>query len=357
IRPLGAVIFGYVGDLIGRKRVLTITIAVMAVPTTLMGCLPTYAEIGIAAPILLALLRIVQGLSVSGELIGSIVYLIEDGPKDRRGFFGSISYIGAFLGILMGSLFGALISGLFDPAAVEDWAWRIPFLAGSILGIVGYLVRRKLPELPQRGDRADSPVVETVRDHLKPLAQGFAVVMLVGAGFVMMFVYIITWLRQMTHEPRAEILTINSLSMAVLVLAVMVSGMPSDKIGRKPLVLFSAGGTALLAYPLLWLMHHDSAVLILCGQFGFAILVGTICGVMPVILTELFPWRIRVSAAGIAYNVPFTLFGGTAPMIGAWLVARSGDAMAIAWYLSALALITFLVSLTLRETKDMPLPT
>ena len=152
------------------------------------------------------------------------------------------------------------------------------------------------------------------------------------------------------------ILTINSLSMMVLVLAVMASGMLSDKIGRKPMVLFSAGGTALLAYPLLWLMHHDSAALILCGQFGFAILVGTLCGVMPVILTELFPWRIRVSAASIAYNIPFTLFGGTAPMIGAWLVARSGDAMAIAWYVSALALIAFLVALTLRESKDAPLP-
>lgn len=357
VRPLGAVVFGYVGDLVGRKRVLTITVAVMAVPTTLIGALPTYAEIGIAAPLLLVLLRIVQGLSVSGEFTGSFVYLIEDGPKERRGFFGSISFLGAFLGILMGSLIGASISGMVGSAAIEDWAWRLPFLAGSVLGIVGYLVRRKLPELPLHGDRAASPVVELLSKNVKELFQGFAVVMLLASGFVMMFVYAITWIRQQTHEPRAEILTINSISMAVLVVAVMVSGQLSDKIGRKPLVLFSAGGMTLFAYPLLWLMHHDNAALILCGQLGFAILLGTVCGVAPAILTELFPWRIRASAAGIAYNIPFTLFGGTAPMLGAWLVATTGNAMSIAWYLMAIGLLAFIASLTLRETKDAPLAT
>ena len=357
VRPIGGVIFGYIGDLVGRKRVLTITVAVMAVPTTLIGCLPTYAEIGIAAPILLVLLRITQGISASGELAGSFIYLIEDGPSEKRGFSGAISFIGALIGIITGSLFGALISSLFDAAAVQDWAWRLPFLAGSVLGIIGYLIRRKLPELPQRSERATSPIVEVFTNHLKPLIQGMAILMLFGATFVLMFVYIITWLQQVTHEPRSEILTINSISTAVLILAVIASSKCSDKIGRKPLILFSTGGLVLFAYPLLWLMHHDNVALILCGQFGFAILAGTISGVAPAVLAELFPWRIRVSAASLAYNVPITVFGGTAPMVGAWLVTRTGDAMAIAWYVSALAIISFLVSLTLHETKDAPLPT
>ena len=356
VRPVGGIIFGYIGDLVGRKRVLTLTVAFMAVPTTLIGCLPTYAEIGIAASILLVLLRIMQGISASGELAGSFVYLIEDGPSDRRGFFGAVSLGGALLGVVSGSVFGALISGLFDPAAVGDWAWRLPFLAGSVLGVIGYLIRRKLPELPPHGERSASPVVELFKNHLKPLGQGIAIVMLWAAGFVLMFVYIITWLRQVTHDPRAEILTINSISMVIVILAVMTTARLSDRVGRKPLILFSSGALVLLAYPLLWLMHHDSVALILCGQFGFAILLGTICGVAPALLTELFPWRIRVTATSLACNIPITLFGGTAPMVGAWLVVRTGDAMAIAWYVSALALIAFLVALTLRESKDAPLP-
>ena len=355
MRPLGGVVFGYVGDLVGRKRVLTVTVALMAVSTTLIGVLPTYAEIGIAAPLLLLLLRIVQGLAAAGEMPGSFVYLIESGPDDERGVFGSITLLGAFLGILAGSALGALITGSVSGAALEGWAWRLPFLAGSVLGIVGLALRRKLQELPPLGEPAASPVVEVIKTCRRELLQGFGIVLVFGVSFVLMFVYIVTWLRQQTHEPQAEILATNSISMVVLVAVTLAAAKLSDGIGRKPLLLFASAGLTAFAYPLLWLMHHDSLAMILCGQLGFALFIGAISGVMPATLGELFPRRVRVSAVALGYNVPMALFSGTAPLVGAWLVTTTGDAMAIAWYLMVVGLLGLTTALTLRETKGAAL--
>lgn len=354
VRPFGAVLFGYLGDRIGRKRVLTVSILLMATPTTLIGTLPTYEDIGIYAPILLVFLRISQGLSASGELTGSIIYLIESGPSDRRGFFGSVSFVGAILGILCGSLVGALISAVGGPEMLEDWGWRIPFLAGSLLGIVGYLLRRRIPELPNRQDASPSPVMELFSGYRKQMLLGVPVAMLQGCGFVMLFVYLVTWLERQTGEPRADILAINSLSMVVLAIAAGTAGALSDRFGRRPILITAAAGMTVLAYPLLWLVGHANLALIMIGQAGFAILVGTVGGMVGVTLAELFPWRIRVTATSVTYNVSVMLFAGTAPMIGAWLVHITHHPMSIAWYLMAISVLALIAAFAMRETRGLP---
>ncbi len=351
MRPVGAVLFGYVGDLLGRRRVLTLSVVMMAVPTFLVGLLPTHADIGLAAAALLVLLRMVQGVSVGGEYTGSFVFLVEHAPEGRRGFFGSWSLIGATGGILLGSAVGALITGLTTEAQLVAWGWRIPFVAGVIVGLVGLVVRRGIPEEAPSGERVASPLVEAVTRSRKPLLQAAGLNMMNAVTFYTVFIYMATWLVRQVGETHATALDINTLSMVVLAAVVPIVAIASDRVGRKPFLLLGSAGIAVLAYPLVWLMHHRDFAMILSGQIGFAVLLGTFTGVIPATIAELFPRRVRVSAASISYNLPFALFGGTAPLVAAWLVTVTHDAMAISWYLSGVAAFTFFVSLTLRETR------
>ncbi len=355
MRPVGAVVFGYVGDLLGRKKALTLSVTMMAVPTFLVGLLPTHAQIGIAAAALLVLLRMIQGVSVGGEYTGSIVFLVEHAPAARRGFFGSWSLIGSTGGILLGSAVGALITGLTTDAQLASWGWRLPFLSGVLIAFVGYAIRRGIPDQPVTAEAEGSPLVEAVTKSRKALLQAAGLNVMSAVTFYTVFIYMATWLVLQVGETHAQALEINTLSMVLLAVVVPVIALWSDRIGRKPFLVVGSAGIALFSYPLVWLMHHHSFTMILCGQFGFALLLGTFTGVIPATIAELFPRRVRMSAASVSYNVPFALFGGTAPMVAAWLVTETRDAMAISWYLSGIAAFSFIVSLTLHETRGVSL--
>lgn len=355
MRPVGAVLFGHIGDLVGRKKVLTLSVTMMAVSTFLLGCLPTHAEIGIAAAALLVLLRMVQGVSVGGEYTGSIVFLTEQAPEGRRGFFASWSLIGANGGILLGSAVGALIAGLTTDAQLAAWGWRIPFLSGMILGIVGLIVRLGIPEQAPSGETSKSPLVEAVTKCRRGLLQASGLNVMTAVLFYTVFIYMATWLVDQVGETKARALEINTISMVVLTLIIPLVALWSDRVGRKPFLVGGSAAIAIFAYPLVWLMHHHNVVMILCGQIGFALLLGIFVGVIPVTIAELFPRQVRVTAASISYNLPFAVFGGTAPMVATWLITETHDAMAVAYYLAAIAAFTFFVSLTLHETKGVQL--
>jgi len=171
-----------------------------------------------------------------------------------------------------------------------------------------------------------------------------------------MFVYVVTWLIKQVKEPRSDALDINTISMAVLLVLIPLFGALSDKIGRKPLLLFGAAGMAVLGYPLIWLMHHPDFMMILLGQLGFAVLIGAYFGASPATLTEMFPRRVRVSALSISYNISLAIFGGTTPLIATWLIAHSHNDLSIAWYLIGCAVVSFLVLLTVRDGAGKPLP-
>lgn len=358
MRPVGGFIFGHIGDRIGRKRALVLSVMLMAIPTGVIGLLPDHAAIGIAAAVLMVLMRMLQGLSVGGEYTGSIVYLAEHAPDERRGFFTSWTLFGAVGGILLGSGVSALIANLLTDADVAAWGWRVAFLGGILVGVVGLIVRRHLPEMEggEAAGKAKSPVIEALTTQWREMAKvvGFNIVNAVG--FYMMFVYVVTWLIKQVKEPRSDALDINTISMAVLLVLVPVFGALSDRIGRKPLLMFGAGGIAVLGWPLIWLMHHPDFMMILAGQLGFAVLIAAYFGASPATLTEMFPRRVRVSALSIGYNVGLAVFGGTTPIIATWLIARSHDELSIAWFLIACAVVSFLVLLTVREGSKKPLP-
>lgn len=358
MRPIGGFIFGHIGDKIGRKRVLVLSVMLMAIPTGIVGILPDHASIGIAAAILLVAMRMLQGLSVGGEYTGSVVFLAEHAPIKRRGFFTSWTQVGAVGGILLGSGVSALVTNLLTDAQVMDWGWRIPFLLGILVGVVGLLIRRHLPETPVEASdqHAGSPAIEAIRTEWRAMGKMVGYTIINAVGFYIAFVYLLTWLVDQVKEPRSDALDINTITMAVMLVLIPFVGALSDKVGRKPVLAIGAGGFVVLSYPLIWLMHEPDFLRILLGQLGFAVLVAFLLGAGPANLSEMFPRRVRVSAMSIGYNVSMAIFGGTTPLIAAWLLARTHDQTSFVWYMIVCAAISLVFTLMLKEGAGKPLP-
>lgn len=352
MRPIGAILFGRIGDLIGRKQMLVLSIMLMAIPTFIIGLLPTHEQIGITAAVLMVLMRMLQGLSVGGEYTGSIIYLIENAPKQRRGLFGSFSPVGATMGILLGSAVGALINGSLSEAAVHEWGWRIPFLSGILIAVVGWLIRRKLPDAPIAQNRSKAPLKEAFCENSKPMWQIIGLNTMGAVVFYMLFIYLPSWMATEVGETKARSLEINTFSLLILLLGTIFFAWLSDRIGRRPLLLFSTLFLVLFSYPLVWLMNHQDYHLIIIGQGLFALVFSMFVGVMPATLVELFPWKIRATAVSVGYNLPYAVFGGTAPMVATWLVFSSNNPLVISYYLMIVAALAFVVSLRLKESKD-----
>ncbi len=352
MRPFGGVVFGHIGDKIGRSRALLLSIMLMAIPTFVIGLLPGHATLGVAAAVFMVILRMLQGLSVGGEYTSSIVFLVEHAPAKRRGYFSSWTVFGAVAGILLGSAISALMSALLTDAEVAAWGWRVPFLLGILVGAVGWLIRHGIPELPvaKREPGDPSPVIEAFRDEWRAMLQVIGFNIMNAIAFYMVFVYMVTFLIEQVKEPRSTALDINTISMVVLLVLIPISGMLSDRIGRKPLLLIGTGGILLLTYPLMLAMHQPNDALILGGQIGFAILLGAFLGAGPATMAEVFPARVRVSALSVGYNICLAIFGGTTPLVSVWLIERTHDDLSMAYYLMAGALISLLVVLRLPET-------
>jgi MHS family proline/betaine transporter-like MFS transporter len=356
MRPIGAILFGYIGDRFGRKKALTVSIIMMAVSTTAIGLLPTYAQIGILAPVLLVLLKLIQGLSVGGEYTTSVSFIVEHAPEDKRGLFGSVAILGAVAGILLGSASGAFITKILPEDALYSWGWRILFFTGILLGFVGYYVRRNIDETPkflelEYEELVDKhPIKDLFKYHKKEFIKTFFLSTFQAVGFYTIFVYIANHLSVFVKFPKSEALTINTISMLVLAVLIPFFGWFSDKIGRKPLILFSTGLTVIASYPLFVFLSRGDFLSALISQIVFAVIVAGFMAILPTTLVEIFPTKVRNSGYSIGYNLPFAIFGGTAPLIATYLIKITGDINSPAFYLIAAALVAFIVGITLKET-------
>jgi MHS family proline/betaine transporter-like MFS transporter len=350
MRPIGGAVIGHIGDRLGRRTALTFSVAAMAVPTFLIGLLPGYATLGVAAPVLFTLLRMMQGLSTGGEYTSSLVFLVERASPGHRGLTAAFGPFGAIAGILMGSTMGWIFASAMSPDTLADWGWRIPFLLGLGVGLAGFFLRRSMPELPRTELRGRAPLAEVFRDHWRLLITLAAFSVFNGVGFYITFVYIASWLQTVDHMPLSRALEINTISMCLMPAMFLGTAWLTDRFGRKPLLLASTIAGFVAAVPLFLLMDHPAPTLALLGQLGLTLIVAVFIGAQAATMVEIAPPRVRCTAVGLGYNITLGIVGGLTPLVATWLVQRTGNELAPAFLIMAAAVITLIAILRLPET-------
>jgi MHS family proline/betaine transporter-like MFS transporter len=352
-RPLGGIILGRIGDTHGRKTALLITIALMAGGTVLIGILPTYAAIGIAAPLLLVAARLMQGFSAGGEWGTSTAYIVEWAPKGQRGFYGSFQQLSVVAGLLLGSGIAALLNTLLDPAQMDAWGWRVPFLLGGILGPVGLWMRRNIDETPAYTKaKAEPTPVATAQASpwlLAGRAFGFTIVWTVC--FYVLLAYMPTYTQKYLKISASAALWANTIGLLALMIFIPIMGAWSDRIGRKPLLLACCVAFIVVPYPIFsFLLSGVSFTQLVLVQIVFAILISTFSGAGPAAIAEIFPTRTRSTWMTSGYALAVAIFGGFAPFISVWLINHFDSPLAHVFYLIAAAIVSTVVIATLRET-------
>jgi MHS family proline/betaine transporter-like MFS transporter len=354
MRPVGAALFGHIGDRYGRARALLLSIALMAVPTFLMGLLPTYATIGLAAPVLLIFLRMLQGIAVGGEFTSSMVFLAEHAPQRRRGFFASFSIFGATAGTMLGSLVGGALRDTLTPEALLEWGWRAAFMSGIVVAVVGVVIRRNMFDTPGPAAEA-APLRRAFSHHRWEVLRICGLNVGAAVTYYSLFVYAATWIAENTplRGPIASYVTPASILTFLVVLPVAAT--VSDRIGRRRVMLTGMTACMLLAYPLVALMHVGEPLPTTLGQMTFAALLACSMAPIPAAMCEAFPRGVRVSAVSVGYGLAYAAFGGTAPLVAAALIARTGDDLVFAWYIVAATALSLAIAVTVRGRHDQPL--
>lgn len=361
IRPIGGIVWGSIGDRIGRKTALSWSILIMSGATTLIAFLPGYAQIGFAAPILLLVLRMVQGFSASGEYAGAASFLAEYAPPEKRGFYTSMVPASTAAGLLAGSLISALLFSLLDTAQLQSWGWRLPLLLAFPMGLVGLYIRLKLEDTPKfreleaRHHIEATPVRELFTTYRKPVIRAFGVTCLNAVGFYLILSYMPTYLiTEMGMDESASFLA-NSIALFAYIFLIFLMGTLSDRFGRKTALITASVLFMVLTVPLFGMLDGATFGTIVLIQVIFGALLTVNDGTLPCFLTEIFPTRVRYSGFAFSFNTANALFGGTAPFIATWLISATGSKAAPAWFLVAAAVVALIAMLSCRETASRPL--
>ena len=356
-RPIGSLVLGVVGDRIGRRALLTLSIALMGAATLLIGLLPTYAQIGMAAPLLLVLMRVVQGFSLGGEFTGSMVYTTEQASPALRGLVSSSTAVGTTLGFILGSGSAWLVNVALGAHAASAWGWRIPFIASVSLCVLGWLLRRGIHESAEglKAAAARPPLVASLIADWKPIVQTFGIVAMTNAAYYLTFTYAVERRKHMTGDGGETFLLANTMSLFVVLFAKPFGGWLSDKIGRLRLMRLLTAATMALIYVALQAMLYGSPLVFVGGQILMAVPVGMALGLQGAMLVEIFPLRTRVTSMSLAYSVTLALAGGTAPLVATWLIDTFNQPLAPAYYIMLYGAIGLALMATMQETNDRSL--
>jgi MHS family proline/betaine transporter-like MFS transporter len=360
-RPLGAVVLGPVGDRLGRRAVLVITVFGMGVTTTLIGLLPGYSVLGTLAPVLLVLLRFIQGMMVGGEWSSAGIYIVESAPKDARASAASVITGTAGAAFLSGTFIAAAISVSLSETDVASWGWRLPFVASIVMTVIAMYIRRSLGDTPvyeelqrKRATHSIEPV--SSRDKIHAFVVTFAFSALFGVSLYYFITYANNHLTQTVGLSKPASLWLCSLALSMYTIFQPLVGKLSDRVGRRPLVLVSALGLTVLAYPIFLLLNTGNYIAILIGLVVMAALVAITAVMDVVLLVEVFPASIRSTGAAVGHNVALAVLAGPGPFIAAALIQYTHNPNIPAWYLSGVSLVCFIVLwFMLPETKGRDL--
>lgn len=328
IRPFGGVIFSHIGDRIGRKKTLVITLSLMGVATFGMGLLPTYQAVGIWAPILLITLRLVQGLGIGGEWGGALLLAVEYAPAEKRGLFGAIPQMGVTIGMLLGTVALSIMT-LLPENAFMTWGWRIPFIFSALLVFFGLWIRKGIDETPsfkkvkESGEVPKLPIVETLKNYWREVLIAVGAKVVETAPFYIFSTFVVSYATANLGFSRTATLTAVMIATIITTILIPFMGMLSDKIGRKKLFIGGTIGMALFAFPYFWLLQQKSVlILIVATVIGLGVIWAPITAVLGTMFSEIFDARIRYTGITLGYQIGAALAGGTAPLVATALLNR-----------------------------------
>lgn len=362
MRPVGALFFGPLGDRAGRRTVLIIAVLMMSAGTLMIGVLPTYAAVGILAPILLLVARLIQGFASGGEFSGSTTFIVEYAPDEKRGAWGSWQQFSTVVGVLIASGVAALLTSVLSEQTLNAWGWRIPFFLALVAGIFALYLRLRVAETPkfaeveETDEIASSPLKETIRNNWRPIVTVIGFTLLWSVGYHSVFAYTVSLATAVVGLPLNLALIGNTIGLVLMLAIIPVAGAASDRIGRKPLLIVGAVGFVVFTYPGYLLIQQNSFVTFLIAQVGFSIILAIFSGPAPAALVELFPTNVRASAIAIGYSIALVAFGGTTPLIETYLVQVTGSPAGGAIWIIGAAIVTLIFVLRMRETARSPLP-
>ena len=361
MRPLGGFFFGPLGDRIGRQKVLALVILLMSCSTFAIGLVPSYDTIGVFAPLLLLFLRCLQGFSAGGEYGSGACFLAEYASDKHRGFVVSFLVWSVVVGFLLGSLTVTGLETVLSEGAMDSYGWRIPFLIAGVLGAVGLYIRLRLGDTPEfealrdEGEVASSPLKEAVTTSWRPILQIAGLVVIHNVGFYIVFTFLPSYFTKTLGFTKTDAFVSITVASLVALILIPPLGALSDRIGRKPLLIAGSLAFAVFAYPLFLMLNAGSLAVAIAAHAGLAAIESVFVCASLAAGAELFATRVRSSGYSIGYNVSVALFGGTAPYVATWLVARTGNDLAPAYYVIVAALVTLITVLTMRETARRPL--
>ncbi|MFF1443598.1 glycine betaine/L-proline transporter ProP [Streptomyces sp. NPDC058295] len=364
VRPIGGMVFGPLGDRVGRQKVLAVTMILMAAGTFAIGLIPSYASIGVGAPVLLLAARLVQGFSTGGEYAGASTFIAEYAPDKRRGFLGSWLEFGTLAGYIGGAGLVTVMTALLSTEDLLSWGWRIPFLIAGPMGIVGLYLRMRLEETPAfaaeiekaESNRPKVPLRQMIVGQWRALLLCVGLVLVFNVTDYMLLSYMPSYLTGELHYDETHGLLVVLGVMAVMMIVQPFAGALTDRVGRRPVIAAGCAGFLLLSVPALLLIRQGSLFAVALGMGALGLLLVCFTAAMPAALPALFPTKVRYGSLSIGFNVSVSLFGGTTPLVVTALIGATGNMMMPAYYMMAAAVIGGVAVWFMAESAGRPLP-
>ncbi|SKB73573.1 metabolite-proton symporter [Arthrobacter sp. 31Cvi3.1E] len=356
-RMVGAIIFGHFGDRLGRKSMLLVSLLTMGAATFAIGLLPDYNTIGIMAPLLLLLLRVIQGLALGGEWGGAVLMTVEHAPATRRGFFGSLVQVGVPAGTLIANVAFLIVASSVSEDALHSWGWRVPFLASVLLVAVGIYIRLNIEETPSfqavktQGAKAKIPFAALMSKYWKQVVLGGIATLSTGSTFTLLVASGVSYGKKTLGHSETLMLLVVLAACGLGLFLIPFFGQLSDKYGRKPIIYAGVAAEALLAFPMFWLMDTKSVALLFVAYLAMMTAFCANYGPIATFLAELFGSKVRYSGLSVAYMLSGLLGSAATPFITTWLLGLTGQSSSIAWYVMAAAGLSLGALFILSETR------